>query len=336
MKDRKYSPIYNKNKEKLEEIKRDIRIKKNKMNINNDNQNTKYQEKIKTQKNTTKTINKRLINPNISERKVNYSNSNRVEESPYYITYSKEERNIPINENEINNHQFYSSYFSNRNINKKPKNSNSYSKYSNRLSQQVLNDSSINTSRNTNTKILNLNSSFTPSRRYFPSSQTTNLRRRKLPNGCYECPNCRFVFNPNEEYIQHYPKYTLENQEDKYLNYKSEANVIPFDIYGDRKTVSTTIETKTNFNPPNIYTNERGTTIFTQPKRHVQVIRKSLGANGEVLESEIKRDDDDYYMDSGNRYSYDRNVVNNNSGYFDSYGTRIVRNNQGYPYSEYY
>lgn len=373
MKDSNHNQFKGNSDKKKEEVKKkNNKITKNifKGDIKNTDRNKNLKNKVKKtittniqenkdeSKKITKIINKRLIDPNVilSEKSLNNQNSNRKKNSVNNNKNSKKEKNAPMKEkiieDEKNNHQFYSSYFSNKNVDKRPRNSNSYTKYSNTISRKFLNDnndnySSLNSLRNRNRNDQlqrTFQNSFTPSRNYFPSSQTVNLRRRKLENGCFECPNCRFVFNPDEEYEKYYPIHTIEDKYNDSFNYNYETvkyNPIPFDTYSGRKTISTTIETKTRCSPPNVYTNERGTTIFTQPRRQVQVIRKSFGPDGEVIDTELK-EGEEYINNSLNnngvsRFSYENiNEINNNPGYFDSYGERVVPVNQGYPYSEYY
>lgn len=235
---------------------------------------------------------------------------------------------------EQNNHQFYSSYFSNKN---KVQKNNSYSKYNSNIPRKSSTNSvdNLNNSRPKNLRSIN-NISYT-SQNYIPSSQTTKVRHTKLVNGCVRCPNCNFIFNPNEDNSYQNKSYFIEKKqpEKKYIenvNYKLNRNTeiknIPFDTYANKKTIQTTIETKTNYNP-NIYTNEKGTTIFNQPKRKVQVIRKSFGANGEVLKEEINNGEEN--RDTGSRFSYGNRNLDNSSGYYESYGSEN-RNRKGYRY----
>ena len=270
---------------------------------------------------------------NIEEHTKNviYSNKN------FQVNPKTEDKNIDNVEQK--NHQFYSSYFSKKN--KNPQSQNSYSKYSSRIIRKS-SASSVDNLRNPVQKNLkSFNTSYT-SQNYIPSSQTTKVRHTKLTNGCVRCPNCNFIFNPNENYSYESRSYFIENKPEKnytetsnysYRSRKNEIKNIPFDTYGNKNTIQTTIETKTNYNP-NIYTNERGTTVFTQPKRKVQVIRKSFGANGEVFEEEIK--DRGENSNIGSRFSYGNKNVENNNGYYESYGSRENRNQKGYRYAEYY
>ena len=249
-----------------------------------------------------------------------------------------------ISDEGTNNHQFHSSYYSKKN---KTTNNNSYStssyKATRKTSYTINTNSNINkqqsqlplrSNRNTSTYISNTN--YSNYQNYVPSSRTTNTRKPKLLSGCVQCPNCHFIFNPNEqqentyerktEYIINKPRQITINNSNKLRSKPIPSNIssvsyAPFDTYSKR-AVSTTIEKKTNYQPPNIFTNERGTTVFTQPKREVQVIRKSLGANGEVLEEEVG--EESYVKrgrknSGGSRFSYENRVKGGNHGCYESY-----------------
>ena len=270
---------------------------------------------------TTVTKNKRKNIP------INTKNTNNIKNK--YNLSNKEERN---------NHQFHTSYYSKKNINQ---NNNTYasSSYSKKVSNPLNTKTSVKMEdRNSNNRY-----EYSSYVSKIPSSQTTRLRKIKLSNGCFRCPNCNFIFNPNEQ--ENYERRNDFIETNSYVsNYKTNTNktpvtYAPFDTY-NKRTISTTIEKKTHSNP-NIYTNERGTTIFTQPIRKVQVIRKSLGANGEVLEEEIGEKDTEngrYVIRSrsrGDSRLVDEGIrnVGDNFGYYESYNTRPIKR---YSHSRYY
>ena len=307
---------------------------------------TKVTKTLKSQKNSNPK--KTTVTKNIKEKKEYLKPKTNFEERTKNVIYSN--KNSRVNstiENKIydtvdqKNHQFYSSYFSKKN--NVPQSNNSYSKYSSKINRKSSTNSVDNLykPKPQNLRSNNNNNSYISQNYYIPSSQTTKVRHTKLINGCVRCPNCNFIFNPNENYNKYENRsYIVEKKpEKKYyenvnynynLNRKNEIKNIPFDTFSNKKTIQTTIETKTNYNP-NIYTNERGTTVFTQPKRKVQVIRKSFGADGEVLEEEIN--DGEERRGIGSRFSYGSRNLENNGGYYESYGSRDNnRSNQGYRY----
>ena len=343
-----------------------VRIKQEELEENNvfdEDENVQMEKRIYVQKGNTpdtivkpnvKTITKKKRN-NIPTYTKNSNNlKNKYNSSSYEKTncviYSNQNNRInpPIEDRMFekgetrNNHQFHSSYYSKKNKNL---NNNIYSSSSYKISRKVKNPFNSNTNSKIEERNSNNRYEYSSYISKIPSSQTTRLRQINPPKGCLRCPNCNFIFNPNEQ--ENYERRQEYIEEEPYeRNYKINTNTIPvyapFNSYDKGTKTSTTIETMTHMNP-NIYTNERGTTIFTQPKKKVQVIRKSLGANGEVLEEEIGEKDTEngkYVIRSrsrgGSRSSESERNNGENYGYYESYNKSSYRPSKGYSYSRYY
>lgn len=324
-------------------------------------------QKINARKNIAKSTKLIQIKTN---NKTSITNKNAYNNLKEHKPYNAEERatriiysnkNLRINpsidekfisEERKNNHKFHTSFYTKKN---KTSNYNSYSnssyKVKRKSSYPINTNININPQRrplqfksnNNSSYFSNISNSYISNyNSYIPSTQNTSNIRTNLLNEYVKCPNCSYIFNPNEEkygkkteYIRAVPKQTI--------NYKlhsrptisslSSLSCVPFDTY-NKRSVATTIEKKTKCPLPNIYTNEFGTTIFTQPKREVQVIRKSFGDNGEVFEEEIGGEDYDKRKlknSGGSRFSYG-NRAKGGDFYESRHGSSSYKEIRRYPY----